>query len=105
MSLLTWKEYQSGKRIEEPEIKTEIPVPELPNLEVDIEIPSPETSDSKVDLLNGMSVEQLQEIKGIGPKTAEKIAAGQPYEKLDDLAEMISNPLYGRVCEKLSDNN
>lgn len=90
MSLLSWKEYRSGKRVEEPEVKIEIPTPEIPTLEV--------------VRLNGMSVEQLQETKGIGPKTAEKIVAGQPYKKLGDLAETISEPLYRRVCEKLSAN-
>jgi len=93
MSLLTWKEYRTGKRIEGvvcgKQTASETPV-ETPNLEV--------------AQLNGMTSEDLQEIKGIGPKTAEKIVSGQPYTEVDDLAEVVSEPLLRRVRETLSEN-
>lgn len=92
MSLLTWKEYRLGKRAQKPKATTEIPT-----AEVGIEAPT-----SEVCLLNGMSVEQLQEIKGIGPKTAEKIASRQPYKRLEDLTEVVSTLTFKKVCERLS---
>ena len=37
--------------------------------------------------LNKATVEELEELPGVGPATAKKIVAGRPYTKVDDLAK------------------
>ena len=41
---------------------------------------------SEADLLNSSSREELLEVPGIGPVTADKLISGRPYESIDDLA-------------------
>jgi DNA uptake protein ComE-like DNA-binding protein len=76
MALLSWKEY---KQLGREEIE--------------------ETSDP-LSKLNSASVEVLCEIKGIGPKTAQKIIESAPYNDLDDLARTgLNKTLSGRIKE------
>ena len=91
MSLLSWQDYKEGKRTE-PSTKIETPAPEVPTL--------PEAC-----LINTVTAEDLLEIKGIGPKTAAKIISGQPYESMEALTEVVSEPLYVRVSEWASEKN
>ena len=93
MSLLSWEEYKEGKRIE-----IKLPEDELP-VKAFFPPPTGMLTMPDIHVLNAATAENLLEVKGIGPKTAEKIVSGQPYADMKDLTEVISNPLYLRVSD------
>lgn len=87
MPLLSWRDWKEGN----------LPEPYEPPLET--------LSLSPVDKLNEATADQLQTIKGIGPKMAEKILSQAPYKNVEALQEILNGPLYSRVECWLSSKN
>lgn len=58
--------------------------------------------DPLLDFLNTASEEQLLAVKGIGPKTAQQILAGRPYEMIEGLVGRASKAQIEAVREQLT---
>jgi len=96
MPLPSWKEWREGDSITE----NVEPEPVLLNVE-----PVPDQMGKvfeELDLnqkilvwINDAELKTLQEVKGIGPKSAQKILSLQPYSKLEDV------PISKRILEKM----
>ncbi len=54
--------------------------------------------------LNSVSQSDLESLPGIGPVTAEKIIAGRPYEKIEDLLnkKIVGKSVFEKIKEKIS---
>lgn len=93
MGLLSWKEYQSGERA----VKKTYEELESSSKEQNLQ-----KTATPLDTLNSMTSESLQQIKGIGPKMAEKIIHNQPYADIESLQETISQKLFQKILEVIS---
>lgn len=84
MPFTSWKDWKSGQTVAYVEAGTE-PVEEKVG----------------IDRLNEASVDDLTQIKGIGPKTAEKILESGPFSVLSDVREhiRISDTVFNRLEE------
>jgi len=80
MPFTSWNEFKKTRKVVYTEDK--IRVEDKPK-------PGPTSDISKI---NEATVEDLTTIKGIGPKTAQKILDAMPVEKIDDLSKIPIKP-------------
>ena len=54
--------------------------------------------------INTGSQSQLEELPGIGPKTADKIIAGRPYQSVDELLskKIVGSKVFNQIKDKVS---
>ena len=54
--------------------------------------------------INTGSQSQLEELPGIGPKTADKIIAGRPYQSVDELLskKIVGSKVFNQIKDKIS---
>ena len=54
--------------------------------------------------INTGSQSQLEELPGIGPKTADKIIAGRPYQSVDELLskKIVGSKVFNQIKEKIT---
>jgi DNA uptake protein ComE-like DNA-binding protein len=90
MGLLSWKEYQSGQQLPTPvveEVSSDL-LPDKPE----------ETCDNKecvatpCQKLNEATQDEILSIKGVGPKTCEKLLQSRPFANLNDLETIGLTP-------------
>lgn len=82
MGLLSWEDYKGGRRSPAPEKTENENEPVSPN----------GTRVSVCKRINEATQDDLLAIKGIGPKTCEKILQSRPFNHLNDLESIGLSP-------------
>ena len=93
MSFKSWKEYREEDEPKEAKVKLGQSGPDCRYEKFEVNIVhknQPNKADSTLTKINEATKEDFLEIKGIGPKTADKILQQQPCQNLDELKLMAS---------------